>query len=46
MENFVGVIKGRSKGKVSIADAVKTMRVIEGIEVSSNSESWVSLKDI
>ncbi len=46
MEHFIGVINGRAKGTVSIADAITTMKVVEAIKISSEKEEWVCIKDV
>jgi len=43
--NFIGIINRKTKGKVSIKNAVDTMRVLEAIKISSEKEKWVCLKD-
>lgn len=45
LENFIGIINGKTKGKVSIKNAVETMKVLEAIKLSSEKEEWIYLKD-
>ena len=46
LENFTGIINGKTVSRVSIENAVDTMKVLEAIKLSSEKEKWVYLKDI
>ncbi|MFC2004688.1 Gfo/Idh/MocA family protein [Chloroflexota bacterium] len=46
LENFIGIVNRQAEGKVSIIDAIDTMKVLEAIKISSEKEEWVYLKDI
>jgi len=46
LRNFIGIINGENKKKISIDHAIEVMKVVEAIKISSDEEKSIYLKDI
>lgn len=46
LDNFIGIIKGTNKSVVDIDTALRSMAVVDAIEISSKEGKWVALDTI